>query len=457
MGIPNLALRGSIYWWRRKITISGRSIALSISLRTGVFHEARLRAAHLAAGIEKLRMAYGERGSAIDSATLKKIFSDALRWQLERILLDQTASGDDPALHAKVNLAHSEVYRIFARQDRRFTADDDERLAADGWSLEDRSLVGDLWEEMRHHSLVSGEQLKTYAGQFGFQSTASNRDRVERTILAARGYACREATKMLGSHPGDFDSWLEGSLADDQAFAFEAEKSDQASQRPAGLSAPADPSRMVEPPSSPSPTEVGSATVEGHEPLPKKLLNQAAEECIRAHLDNDAWSADTVEQVRAAIRLFDFACGGDVTIDDLQQCHVPVFYDLCRKLPNRWGKTKAEIERGLPASVEYGEILRSRGEESRCGFSAPTLEKHMTWIKVVIDYADNEGAADGHRPAEPLKFRTARSKIGEKSQAKKKRARDSRSNWNLQEILRLLEAPVWHGCADLDERFEEVT
>src|SRR5690606_12110758 len=59
---------------------------------------------------------------------LKKIFSDALRWQLDRVLQDQLASGANPASHAAVNLAHAEVYRIFARRDARFTANDDERL-----------------------------------------------------------------------------------------------------------------------------------------------------------------------------------------------------------------------------------------------------------------------------------------------------------------------------------------
>jgi hypothetical protein len=52
-------------------------------------------------------MAYGERGSSIDPATLKKIFSDAMRWQLERILVDQVGSGSEPSLHAYVNDAYA--------------------------------------------------------------------------------------------------------------------------------------------------------------------------------------------------------------------------------------------------------------------------------------------------------------------------------------------------------------
>lgn len=96
MAFPNLALRGSIYWWRRRITVCGHSIPLDLSLRTGVFHEAKMRAAHLSAEVKTLRMAYGEQGDAVDPAALKKIFSDAMRWQLDRFLVDQSASGVEP-------------------------------------------------------------------------------------------------------------------------------------------------------------------------------------------------------------------------------------------------------------------------------------------------------------------------------------------------------------------------
>ena len=89
MGIPNVALRGSTYWWRRQIAVAGHSLPLALSLRTGTFHEARTRAFSLSAESEKIRMAHGERGILIETATLKKIFSDALRLQLQRILTDQ--------------------------------------------------------------------------------------------------------------------------------------------------------------------------------------------------------------------------------------------------------------------------------------------------------------------------------------------------------------------------------
>lgn len=432
--------------------MSGHSIALSLSLRTGVFYEARLRAACLAAEVEKLRMAYGERGLAIDLATLKKIFSDALRWQLDRILQDQTGSGIDPAAHATVNLTHAEAYRIFARQDARFTADDDERLAKNGWPREARMAVAGLWEEMRHDRLVSGNQIKAYQDRFNFEPTTTNLERVERTILAAREAACREATKQLGVHPSDFSGWIDEALASDEPLAFEDVQHSESmigsrSHNAQPMNAATEYSRST--------TGSSAATAAAENRHAKKLLHDAAEECIRKHLENNAWSDDSIEQVRTAIRLFDFACGENVFVEDLEQRHVTAFHELCKKLPNRWGKTKAELEGGLPASLKHGELLTSLGQADRLGFSPKTIDKHLTWISVVIAYADNEGASDGNRPAVPLQFKTKRSRIGEKAETKKQRARDARANWNRGEIARLLEAPIWHGCADLDNRFQE--
>lgn len=440
MGLRNLVIRGSIYWWRRKVSVTGHPIPINLSLHTGFFHLARVRAAYLSAELEKLRMAYGERGVAIDPATLKKVFTDALRWQLERILTDQTASGADPADHAQVNRVWAEMWRIFARADPRWTADDDERLAAEGWSLKDRRQVADMWEDQRHEHLIPRDQLDHYRARFGFEPTSSNLDKVRRTILSARSAACNEATKHLGEYPGDMNAWVEDALADTSPFAFEDV-------------AAAPPSATPEHPT-PSPRENYSTPRASPRGRPKKLLTAAARECIDAHVSANAWSPDTVEQVGTAIRLFDFACGGNVMIEDLVQQHVTDFYELCAKMPNRWGKTRAEREHGLEASLRYAEQLKRNGNESKLRFGPQTLNKHRTWIHAVLEYADDEGSDTGHRPAVPLRLKTKRHQIGNKQETKRKRAREKRANWTRQEIARLLDAPIWSGCKNLDYRFK---
>lgn len=441
MGFPNLSLRGSIYWWRRKVTVSGVPIAFALSLNTGSFNVARIKSACLSAELETLRMAYGERGTAIDPGTLKKIFFDALRWQLQRIQIDQTASSADPAEHAMVNRTYAEMWRIFARPDQRWTAEDDERLAAEGWDAEARSRVATLWEERRHGPLISRDQIEHYRQAFGFQPTTSNLTRIERTILAARAHACDEATAALGQRPNDFGTWAKEALSDQTPFAFEhvaspAEATDQPSPRYSDA-----PNGEIAPTSSASTRY-------------KKLLTEAAQECIDEHVKAGAWGSNSVTQVETAIKLFDYACGGNVYIEDLRQKHVKDFYDLCAKMPSRWGKTKDEIEHGISASVQYGEQLAKIGKSNRLGFGHTTLRKHRTWIDTVLRFAADDGGGEGHRPPVKLDLAPARAQIGSKAEEKKKRARDKRANWNRAEIVRLLEAPIWSGCKDLDSRFD---
>lgn len=310
--IQNVYRRGATYWWRRRISVSNHQLTVALSLRTADPHAARSIALRLGAAVEDFRMAYGERGQAVSQANLQKIFGDAMRWQLERILLDQTGSGIDPEHHRWTNRAYAEMWRILARQDARWTAEDDERLAAEEWPQEARLLVSDLWQEHRDKQLVSKNQIEAYRAKFGFEPTASNLDRVRRIIISARSAACSEATKHLGSHPADFDRWVEGALSDGAAFAFEADHAD-------APFAPPGPSTAA--PVSPQPGPAAHS---------KKLLTEAAEECVEFYLDEQAWGGDSVKQVRTAIRLFDFACGGNVFVDDLNQTHVDALHRLCK-------------------------------------------------------------------------------------------------------------------------------
>ena len=152
MAHPNLAIRGSTYWWRRKVTVAGHRIPIALSVRTGNYLRSRGIAECLAVELEALRMAYGERGTHIDAATLKKIFNQAMRWQLERILSDQIGSPAPVAEHHAANRLYAELWRLHARggPDAKYTADDDDRLKAADWPAHDRSALATLWEEARH-------------------------------------------------------------------------------------------------------------------------------------------------------------------------------------------------------------------------------------------------------------------------------------------------------------------
>ena len=452
MKYPNLSRRGHLFWWRRKVMIGGVTIPLDLPLRTANFYEARATANRLSVALESLKMAYGERGNAISAATLKRIFQDAMRWQLERIRSDQIGSPDPVEEHALINAVFAEVWRAHARDGVKafYTTDHDTRLASEGWTTEERALVENHLRYHRETNVprISARQLNHYVRLFGFELTGANRDRVERVIYSARASACDQATRELGEFAGDLSRWADDAMADSAPFAFESMGAPvEASPQP-GLR-PAEPSPQQTATVPDYPRDASAQPTKA-----KKALMVAMAECLEAYERNSGWSRDTKEQVRTAIRLFDFACGEGVLVEDITPEHVAKFKALCGNLPNRWGKSKAELEGGLQASLLRAETM----DPSLLGMSQATINKHFSWISSVLAFAAlPEGGR--HKPDADLAvaeaIKQARKSLGKKGgKSDVKRSRDKRAAWTPAEIRHLLSAPVWTGCHSLDSRFE---
>lgn len=77
------------------MTVAG--VLLTLALPTG------------AMSFTELPMGYGERSSGVRPDQLKKVFSDALRWQLQPILEDQIASSTPAVDHASLNSRYAEA------------------------------------------------------------------------------------------------------------------------------------------------------------------------------------------------------------------------------------------------------------------------------------------------------------------------------------------------------------
>lgn len=92
------------------------------------------------------------------------------------------------------------------------------------------------------------------------------------------------------------------------------------------------------------------------------------------------------------------------------------------------------------------------------GMARVTRNKHLTWISSVLEFAasdvgGNHEPADG--PAVEKAIREVRRGLGKKGgKSDRQRARDKRAAWTRAEIARLLVAPIWTGCHDLDNRLE---
>ncbi len=321
MGLPNLKLRGGSYHWRRKIMVAGQPLPLSISLRTGNFYRARLISDRLSVAVEGLRMAYGQF-SGMSREQVEQVFSDALRWQLQRIEQDQAGSLVEAGDHATTNSLHAEAWEFLARGGvaAPWTLDEHQRLVASGWSPAQAKTVANIIFDLQNGGAISGEQVAAYSAAFGFPVTADNVGRIQRLICKARAAACREATARLSWREDESEAWINEALGDDTPFAFERSRPAAA---PEGVT-PVPPAPAVE--DEPTP----SLSIR-----PKKNLVEASEDAIAEHQKAGDWDTDTVKQVRTAIRLFDYACGTGIMIEDLQQSHVKDFTMLCAALPTR--------------------------------------------------------------------------------------------------------------------------
>ncbi|MFK3891438.1 hypothetical protein [Sphingomonas sp. NPDC079357] len=177
-------------------------------------------------------------------------------------------------------------------------------------------------------------------------------------------------------------------------------------------------------------------------------LREAADKYINAHKKEKAWDTNTVKQVQTAIRLFDFAYGENVFIEDIKQEHGTAFTELGRALPNRLGRTTEERAGGIAASLER---VNSMAPDMLSVFQM-TINKHITWVTAVLDHAEGANAKVGHRPAEPITFRKARKGIGKKARQQRNRNHDKRADWSIPELRRLLSAPIWVGSTGIDRR-----
>jgi len=376
------------------------------------------------------------------------VFSDAWRWQLKRIEQDQIGSPARSEDHATINSIYAEAWAFLGHKgvDARWTPDEHDRLIDGGWSDERAKAVADLVFDLQNGDPVSKAQLDSYGEAFGIASTRDNFALMARTICSERASACREATARLRVGDDDMAQWIDESLVDDAPFAFEQAERAPICRAQSGVETyeptAQGPVAVDEPPESPLPERQ------------KKRLLEAAEECITVYQTAGAWDTDSMKQVRTALRLFDYACGSGICIEDLEQLHVRSFTTLCRSLPNRWGRTREEQAGGIAASLARAATM----PPADIGISQTTINKHLTWVTAVLAHAAGEDDdPQAHRPAKPLSFTVARAGIGKTSRRAQKRDRDKRANWTIQEVAKLLSAPVWTGAAGIDHRLKPGT
>ncbi|WP_301075957.1 hypothetical protein [Sphingomonas sp.] len=187
------------------------------------FKDPRVTAVRLGSAAEALRMGYGQSSLGGRPDQLKKIFSDALRWQSQRILEDQVRAISRALEHAAVNSRYAEAWTFLSKFGvwTPWSLDNHEELVRQGWNRADAEAVAEVEFDLQTTSPISREQIETYVVAFDIERTSMNLAEMRRTICAAKAAGCRQATERLSTNPDVHADWTDDALACGAPFAWQ--------------------------------------------------------------------------------------------------------------------------------------------------------------------------------------------------------------------------------------------
>lgn len=483
----NLGLRGHIWWWRKKVRISSLSVPLAFSLQTTDIKRARWLRDKLNARCAELIMAYGVVPDTMTEDQAKRVFIDAMKSQLERVLRDTPRDGQYLQEHLYANEAFGVIHQIMADNVPLTKAGEALALQAQrrGWPLDAYNFAYQQFNLLVQHPDVSGHQLDCYARVHGIKRTTTNDDRMITEIRAARSRACFQVNEMLKSGQWTRDQWVDEAIASaSQPFDFEAQPSETvapasevnaatpadgqgsvtadgngngahdtetgaahqsfqavAVESTAGVpvSAPVQPAPTapdLQPQQDTAPVEAISPTQNGNWTI-KMLVEQVIEDVYVS-----AGKTEAAVQMRTFAKMLYHVMGGpDALATSLQQTHVGGLMDLMNRLPSRWGRTRAELAGGIAASLERAASLPAED----VGVTAVTKAKHLTYFATLLEHGPDLVAipklnlAPSHKKIAPA--------LQQQTQGR------ARIAWTIEEITQLLDTPPFTGCAG-PERFQ---
>ena len=159
-------------------------------------------------------------------------------------------------------------------------------------------------------------------------------------------------------------------------------------------------------------------------------------------------------EVKASVALF-VEANGDLAFASIGQQHLHATVELMNALPKRYNHFMVAGQGGFAAAlasvaIPDGECDEARKErEAKMGLHSGTRNKHLTWLKAII-----EGAAVAGYTEHALNYRGLRHGSKQIKKRDKRKKHEKRPNWDLETWQRLTSGPVYEGCAGLDHRFK---
>jgi integrase len=398
--IQHVYRRGRTFWWRRVLCFYDDSQCdIRISLKTADRHRARELGAALTAASGDVRMLVEEVArrrpdERPSEAELQAIAKAEFQNQLARYCDMQREHPRHRAMHSAANLAYADYYQrmIDTGGKPQFAVGEDETLLASGYPLERLKRLKIVIEQ--HHGggqpAIKHSTMAFHLRALGFEPNGILSAMVERVLYPAYRDACLEAEAALGA------------------------------PRPAFAVGPENVSR-------PAPPEASSPA-----PALGPSLGELIEIAIVDLRAEGRWDDKLCRQVTSTVAVFELL----IAVKPFAACtqeDLAVFRRKLRLLPKRYDMTSPKSRVIVLAAAEG----RPTGLPSaELGLAAPTINRHVTALRVIHRWAGVSGLATPLWSFEHLHIGVS----------KTKRDRSQRPPTSLDDLQKLFALPIFTGC-----------
>lgn len=361
---------------------------------------------------------------------LNRLYKTVAERAMDRIVGDRLCLLSP--FHDRIDLAHARMYALSPAAgevpSRSLAL---EALQAAGLPEQDILDVLVTIEAHGGRSLVTDGILQVQLKQLGFRATSENVARARPTATAAMAEACLSALSAGGpANPSQLGvpvppaMALFGSCAHDLGPVVSTSSPDEVA-----CARPADPGLVERP------------------------FSEVADVVIKWRQEEKLWDADRAREVMASVQLF-IGANGDIPFSTLRQEHLFNCVGLMGRLPKRYNHFMVKGQGGFPAALASAAAPPNETKEEKTarelkiGLHSATRNKHLTWLKAVV-----EGAARAGFMKHSLDFRGLRHGAKEIKKRDTRKKHEKRPNWTVGTFARLTSGPVYEGCAGIDVRF----
>ena len=148
---------------------------------------------------------------------------------------------------------------------------------------------------------------------------------------------------------------------------------------------------------------------------------------------HEGWRGQTLAQNTSTYNIF-IKCCGDKPVTAYDRKDLAGFFDTLRALPKLYSKSAQW--RGLTVP----EIAKSSAHQEHERLAMKTVKRHFSALGRLFAYLKQRGEYVGENPAYGFEF------------PDKGRARDKRSKWEGEPLMKLFASPVWTGSFSEDRR-----